>query len=236
MIIKILLFPVILLLVLYFIIAQVVPTAKSISAQKALIAQEQEKLQAAQARLQKVQDFQNNIDAHPDEMAYVNDFVPNDQKQELLLSDIAQLAEQSGINLFSVGFSDSERSVSSANDNAERVIEAKLIVNGTYENFKAFADRLFRMRRLYAFKTFDITKGEQRTVNVEGGENENAQGLVLSGVISFAYHYIPGKAQLPPSSIGKPINYDLIDTVMQATAQTNPLVPQPNNRPNPFLP
>lgn len=237
MIIRILLFPVILLLVLYFIIAQVVPSAKAISATKDSIEQQEETLAMAQARLDKVTAFQQEIESHSDEMDYVKDFVPNDQREEILLSDISQLAEETGISLFSVGFSEGRHDVRSgaATDGQSHLIEGKMIVSGSYDDFQEFTHKLFRMKRLYTFKTFDLTKSEQEEKNDEG-EEAVEQELMLSGVISFAYGYIPGMGEISPSSIGNPINFDLINTVMNATANTEPLVSEKTNRSNPFLP
>ncbi len=239
MIIRILLFPVILLLVLYFIIAQVVPSVKAASATKDSIKQQEELLTQAQARLNKVTVFQQEIQSHATEMNYVKDFVPNDQREEILLSDISQLAEESNVSLFSVGFSEGRNDVRSgaATDGRPNLIEGKLIVNGSYDNFKTFMHKLFRMKRLYAFKTFELTKNEQKKNDKkEGEEDAPEQDLMLSGVVSFAYGYIPGVGAISPTSIGNPINFSLIDTTMNATSNTEPLVTEKTNRPNPFLP
>jgi len=237
MIIRILMFPVILLLVLYFIIAQVVPTARAISATKDNIVQVEKKLATAQRQLSEVQAFQSNIDAHPSEQAYVMDFVPNNQREEILLSDIDQLAKSTGVSLFSVGFSEGQQSVRSSAMTSGRphLIEGKMIISGTYENLKNFTHQLFRIKRLYSFKTFDLTKSDKKQ---KEGEDEEAtqQELVLSGVISFAYGYVPGMSQISPSDMDQSINFDFIDTIMQATSQTQPLVSEPENRKNPFLP
>ena len=148
---------------------------------------------------------------------------------------ISQLAKETNISLFSVGFSEGRHDVRSgaATDGRPHLIEGKMIVSGSYDNFQKFTHKLFRMKRLYTFKTFDLTKSEQ-----EKSDDEEAvpQDLMLSGVISFAYGYIPGVGSIPPTSIGNPINFDLINTVMNATANTEPLVTEKTNRPNPFLP
>jgi len=235
MIIRILLFPVILLLVLYFVIAQVVPSAKAISATKDSIEQQETTLATARKHLNKVTSFQQDIQAHSAEMDYVMNFVPNDQREEILLSDISQLAEQTGISLFSVGFSEGRQDVRSgaATDGRPYLIEGKLIASGSYDNFQSFMHKLFRMKRLYSFKTFDLTKNEQKEVE---GEEAVPQELMLSGVVSFAYGYIPGVGTISPASIGDSINFDLISTVMNATSNTEPLVAEKSNRPNPFLP
>ncbi len=236
MIIRILLFPVILLLVLYFVIAQIVPLMKTASATRSLITQQEEELTQAQERLNKVTAFQQEIQSHSTEMDYVSDFVPNDQREEILLSDISQMADESNISLFSVGFSEGRSDVRSgaATDGRPNLIEGKLIMNGTYDNLKIFMHKLFRIKRLYEFKTFELTKNEQKNKSEE--ENDAEQELVLSGSISFAYGYIPGTGEISPADIGTPVNFDLIDTVMSATSNTNPLVTEKKNRPNPFLP
>jgi Tfp pilus assembly protein PilO len=230
-----LLFPVVLLLVLYFVIAQVVPSAKAISATKDSIKQQEITLAKAKERLNKVTSFQQEIESHSQEMDYVMNFVPNDQREEILLSDISQMAQESGVNLFSVGFSEGRSDVRSgaATDEKSHLIEGKMIISGSYDNLKKFTHKLFRIKRLYTFKTFDLTKAEQKK---KDEEDATPQELVLSGVISFAYGYIPGVGAISPATIGTPINFDLIDTVMNATTNTQPLVTQKKNRPNPFLP
>jgi len=235
MIIRILLFPVILLLVLYFIIAQVVPSAKAISATKDSIEQQEAALARAQERLDKVTAFQQEIELHSAEMDYVMSFVPNDQREEILLSDISQLAEEANISLFSVGFSEGHHDVRSgaATDGKTHLIEGKMIVSGSYDDFQKFMHKLFRMKRLYTFKTFNLTKAEQKE---NDDEEDVSQTLMLSGVVSFAYGYIPGVGAISPTSIGNPINFELINTIMNATANTQPLVTEKTKRPNPFLP
>jgi Tfp pilus assembly protein PilO len=212
-----------------------VPSAKAISATKNSIKQQEEMLVTAQEHLDKVTSFQQEIEMHSTEMDYVMNFVPNDQREEILLSDISQLAEETNISLFSVGFSEGRHDVRSgaATDGRPHLIEGKMIVNGSYDDFQEFMHRLFRMKRLYTFKTFDLTKNDK-----EKNEDQEVapESLMLSGVVSFAYGYIPGVGTIAPSSIGNPINFDLINTVMDATANTKPLVTEKTNRPNPFLP
>lgn len=234
MIIKILLFPVLLLLVLYFVIAQVVPTAQSISAKKDDIVKEEVKLQQAIEDVAKAEAFKSEVAAHPDEQAFTMDFVPNDQREEILLSDVSQIATNTGISLFSMGFSEGRSDVRSdaATDNRPHLIEGKIIVSGTYDNFKQFMHQMFRIQRLYSFKTFDLTKVEQE----EPEEGETKSELMLNGVVSFAYDYIPGMGVVSSSAAQQSIDYDLIKTVMDASSDTDPLVTEMHHRSNPFLP
>jgi len=239
MIVKMLIFPVILLIILYFSIAFIVPTAKLIPKAKEDIAQKEATLAKAKKQLGEVQAFQQDIDGHPAEVEYISDFVPNNQREEILLSDISQLAKESGVNLFSVGFSEGRAKTVSKSDgetdiNQAQFIESKMIASGNYDSFKKFAHKLFRIKRLYDFKTFDLSKVEQKK-NEDGEEQQNSEP-VLNGTISFTYEYIPGKAQVSFNSIGKSIDYELINAIMNSTSQTSPLVPEPNNRKNPFLP
>ncbi len=235
MIIRILLFPVILLLVLYFVIALVVPTTRSISAEKKTVEQRTIALDTAQKKLGDVKAYVQEVSSHSREKDFVSDFVPNDQREEILLSDISQLAEKTGVSLFSVGFSEGRQDVrsSAAADEKAHLIEGKMIVSGTYENFKKFSHELFHVKRLYAFKTFDLTKVE---LEKKEGEENTPQEQMLSGVVSFAYGYIPGQAQINPTTFTQKTNFDFIDGVIKATTQTKPLESRPTNRSNPFLP
>ena len=95
-------------------------------------------------------------------------------------------------------------------------------------------NKMFLIKRLYQFKTFDLTKIEQE--KIEELEGEEKQELMLSGVLSFAYSYIPGVGTINPTNIGDPIDFDLINTVMKATAQTELLKTEESYRANPFLP
>ncbi len=124
MIIKMLLFPVVLLLVLYFIIAKIVPATQDISATKSNITQEEKKLTIANEQLKKIENFKQQIQQHPDEVDYTMDFLPNDQKEEILLSDISQIAEKNNISLFSVSFAEGGQGVRSSakTDGSARLI------------------------------------------------------------------------------------------------------------------
>ncbi len=237
MIIRILMFPVILLLVMYFVIGQVVPIWKSVSAEKQLIIQKEESLAAANSKLNSVKSFVQSVKSHSTEVDFVNDFVPNDQREEILLSDVSQLAEKTGVSLFSMGFAEGRQDVksSAATDQASYLIEGKMLVSGTYESVKKFSNELFHLKRLYAFKTFELTKVEKKDAK-EGEEDAVPQEQLLSGVITFAYGYIPGEEKIDPTYFNQVVDYDLIDTVMNSSAETDKLVTEPKQRVNPFLP
>lgn len=231
MIIRIMMFPVILLLVLYFAIALVVPTYNAIAAEKILIGQKEQELAKAELQQQKVSSFIDEVKAHDTEKEFVLNFLPNDQQEEILINDIAQLAETTETSLFSVGFSDGGDSTTTKQ--TAQLIEGRMIVTGTYESLKSFMEQLFHIDRLYTFKTIDIAKAEE----TKGDDEEEDQGpQFLSATMSFAYGYIPGEAAVSPTIFNQEIDYDLIDTVMASVAQTNPLVAEPQNRENPFLP
>jgi Tfp pilus assembly protein PilO len=235
MIVKILLFPLAIILVLYFVIAKVVPSAQAITVTKEAIVQAEEKLVDAQNQLQQVHDFKQTIEEHPKEVAYVADFVPNNQREEILLSDISQLADDNNISLFSVSFTGNNQKTSNNTD--VKFIGANLVASGSYEDFKRFTHQLFRIKRLYDFKTIDLTKSEKEIeAAIVEGEEIQPQGLNLSGNISFTYGYVPGLGEVSATTMSESINFDLINTVAQTTANTEPLVVDSSQRSNPFLP
>ncbi len=234
MIIRILMFPVILLVVLYIVIGRIVPTAKVISADRVEVAAKTRELADANDRKSKLDSFAASVKQHPQQQEFVLHFVPNNQREEILLSDISQMAQDAGLFLFSVGFAEGRqdaRSGAVAQDRAN-YIEAKMIATGSYDAFKKFADQLFRIKRLYAFKTFELSK--QLQVQKEG-EAPVSQD-VLDGVVSFTYGYIPGQAHVDPATFNPTADFDKIDTVMNAATQTDPLAAEAQERPNPFLP
>lgn len=232
MIIKILMFPIILLLILYFAIAQVVPTYESIQLGKAKKIELEKDLQDANDRADQIDAFVQSVRSHASEKEFVLDFVPNDQKEEILINDIVQIAENSDIDLFSIGFADGGNTKKVSGHTAN-LIEGRLIVSGTYNGFQKFFDQMFRLDRLYAFKTIDLVKPDKKE-DAEGGEVQSEQ--MLNGTVTFAYGYAPGRIAVDPAVFSSDINYKLIGTVMQAVAPTNPLVAEPQNRENPFLP
>lgn len=234
MIIRILMFPVMLLIVLYCVIALIMPTMKEITAEKDTIEQKMTERDGAQQRLDKVKTIVASVNSHDAERGFVMNFLPTDQQEEILLSDVSQLATKSGVSLFSMGFAEGRSDVRSAasSDGRPYLIEGKMIASGSYENFEKFIAELFHLKRLYAFKTIELTKGEQ-----EKKEGETApQPQVLSGVISFAYGFIPGQVHIGPNQVQRDVDYDVINTIMRSSAQTNPLKAEPQNRVNPFLP
>lgn len=233
MIIRILMFPIALLLVLYFVIAQVVPTYRAIAAEKATITQKQKALTAVEKKKNEVDTFIRDVKAHSAEQDFVSSFVPNDQQEEVLINDVSQIAEKSGVELFSIGFSEGRSDVrSAAAGGGAHLIEGRMIVSGTYESFITFLNQMFHIDRLYAFKTIDLVK-----VEVDDLEEGQVQGpQILNGTVSFAYGYIPGQAIADPTAFNQGIDYKLINTVMNSIAQTDPLVSEPRHRTNPFLP
>lgn len=234
MIIRILMFPVVLFIVLYIVIGRVVPTVKNIGATRTEIATKKAELSEANTKLTKIKEFSASIDSHPQEQAFVLQFVPNNQREELILNDISQMANAAGVSLFSVGFAESRQDALSGATASNRAnyIEAKMIATGSYESFKNFADQLFRIKRLYAFKSFELSKQNNTT---KEGKDAATQDM-LDGVISFTYGYIPGQAHADPSTFQPIADFDDITTVMNAATRTEPLTPEPQHRPNPFLP
>ena len=234
MIIRILMFPVILLIVLYIVIGRVVPTAKLISADRVEVAAKTQELAEARDKLNRMNSFATSVEQHPEQRDFVLHFVPNNQREEIILSDVSQMAQDAGLWLFSVGFAEGRQDAQSGAtaQNRANYIEAKMIATGSYDAFKKFADQLFRIKRLYAFKTFELSK--QNQVQKEG-EAPVSQD-VLDGVVSFTYGYIPGQAHVDPVTFNPTVDFDKIDTVMNAATQTDPLVAEPQERPNPFLP
>lgn len=234
MIIRILMFPVILLIVLYIVIGHIVPTAKLISADRAEVATRTQERDAANEKLTKMTSFVNSIDQHPQEQEFVLHFVPNNQREEIILSDVSQMASDAGLSLFSVGFAEGRQDAQSGAtaQNRANYIEAKMIATGPYDAFKKFADQLFRIKRLYAFKSFELSK--QNQIQKEG-EAPVSQDM-LDGVVSFTYGYIPGQAHVDPVTFTPSVDFDQIGTVMRAATQTDPLVSEAQERPNPFLP
>jgi Tfp pilus assembly protein PilO len=231
MILRILLFPVVLLLVLYFAIAQVVPTYQAIKAEQSNKEQKQKTLAAAEKKLAQVNQFVSDVESHSEEKDFTLTYLPNDQREEALINDIWQIAELSGetFNLFSIGFSDGG-GTGQVSGHTARLIEGRLIVSGTYEEFQRFFDQMFRLDRLYTFKTIDLTKPERK----EQEEQEGPQ--ILSGTVAFAYGYVPGEVAIDPTVFEQNIDYELISTIKDAVAPTEPLVTHPEQRNNPFLP
>ncbi|XLQ20408.1 MAG: type 4a pilus biogenesis protein PilO [Candidatus Moraniibacteriota bacterium] len=231
MIIKMLMFPAIILLILYFAIAHIVPTSKAITSTQNTIVKKQVELQIIRDDAAKTEQFKKDIESHPEENAYVLKFVPNDPREEILLSDISQLAEESNVNLFSIGFSGGDINSNSKDAATTKYMEGKMIVNGTYEELKDFSDKLFHMKRLYSFKSIDLTKADK-----DSEDGEVQQNLTLSSVISFTYGFVPGLATITSSQIGDDVNIDLINIVKNSTAETDTLKSEPEERVNPFLP
>lgn len=228
MVIRILLFPVVLMLVLYFVIVLIVPTHDAITAEKKIIVQKEKTRDAVKAKQNQVAEFISGVNTHPAEKEFLLDFLPQDKQEETLINDISQLAEKTEVSLFSIGFTNGESTTKSVQD--VRLIEGRMIVSGTYENLQAFMDQLFHIDRFYAFRTSSIVKPEQDKV-AEGQDSK-----YLNGTINFAYGNMPGVATINSTVFDQKIDYALIATLLNTAAQTDPLVPEVQNRTNPFLP
>jgi Tfp pilus assembly protein PilO len=230
MIIKMLLFPVALLAVLYLVIAQLVPAFKDQAKFKEDIKAEQSNLQTAQMELERISSFEQEVQSKTEEKKFMAHFVPNGKKEEILLNDIPQLAAAGNVSLFAVSFSAGERK--DKNSEVESV-EGQMIITGTYGSIKDFMHKMYRIGRLYDFKSLSLTKMEQKTKDGE----EIAEGEpTLSGVVAFTYKYIPGKATASADIANAEINFELIDTIMNSMSKTNDLKTEKQYRANPFLP
>lgn len=231
MIIRMLMFPVILLLVLYSVISLVIPTYQEITAEKTNIEAKMKTKTDAEQQLNQVNVVAKSVESHPEEKDFVLSFVPSDQQEENLLNDISQLATKANVSLFSVGFGKDGSDINDAADQSLQYIGGQIIASGSYENIKKFSEELFHMKRMYVFRGFELAKVEKN--NAEG---EASQEQVLSASISFAYGYIPGEMIVSATSMSKQIDYEKISAVMNSTVNTDPLGAELQQRNNPFLP
>ena len=237
MVFRILLFPVILFLFLYIAIVLVVPTYQSIGAAEARMENKEKELIEANTKLEEVDTFIQGVKSHPEEEEFAFDFVPDDQREEHIINDVWQIADQSKgesetFNLFSIGFADggsrSEKKVTGGTS----LIEGRVIVSGTYDEFQRFFDQMFRFNRLYTFKTISIAKPDKQEENEDGTTGPQ----ILSGTVTFAYGYVPNASAASSFVFSDPIDYDLISTVKNAVALETPLDSRAEERNNPFLP
>ncbi|PID52652.1 MAG: hypothetical protein CR972_00710 [Candidatus Moraniibacteriota bacterium] len=228
-------FPIALFLFLYVVIAQIVPTYQSVRSAGVILETKGEELEEAKKKLNIVDAFISDIEAHPDEKEFVASFLPNEQKEEIITNDIWQIARDAQVQngffeLFSLGFSDTGTKKSKSSVRDTKLIEGRVVVSGTYTEIQKFIDQLFRFDRLYAFKAINITKPD-----VKKGE-ENIGPQILSGSIAFAFAYAPERKVTETALLGESIDYDLIKTVMNSVASKTPLVSESHQRQDPFLP
>ncbi len=241
MILRILAFPVILFIFLYIVIGRVVPAYRAVQTAQTQKEQKMEELQKTQQKLQKVDVLVRDVQNHPNEQEFLSTYLPVGPKEELITNDMWRIVERAKgeggtLSMFSIGFTDEDIRSDKEAVHDTNLMQTQVIVNGTYDEFKKLIDHLFRFNRLYAFKTIEITKPEQKKNDQEQGELVDEGTQILSGTITFSYNYIPQQTAMNNMKTFHSVQYDMIEKIESAVSTQDPLVDYPKQRNNPFLP
>lgn len=228
-------FPIIIIVLIYFSIAFVVPTFREAADIRAQNHLQEEHKNTLEEKLLVLQDFVADINQHTSEREFLDTFIPVDPQEQDIVNAVSHLAEESQVTLFTLGFSEhfNNRNYRTTDDEVPvQYVESTMALTGEYENIYAFLDKLFRINRLYAFNSLQIEK-----IVFEGDDEANAQNqpTQLSVTVSFQFAYMPLTEQLNVNQLHA-VDYENVTRVQSAIATTGDIVTQPQQRSNPFNP
>jgi Tfp pilus assembly protein PilO len=202
---KILLVPVLIVLIIIMAIWVVFPSLQDLNNKKVDLEKATFKLSDIQNKNDKADILSQSLNSNTDKLNTVLTYIPNQEKEEEIISNLNSLASSSGLSVFSMTVAPVEKTEeivavdASATgapvdgtgvmpvEAAKPVIsnfKVNLGVAGSYENIKNFLGKVASLRR------FNIVAGLKISKNTTVKSEEQASSNNLQANVSFNFNYI----------------------------------------------
>ncbi len=225
---KIILFPFVIIIAIYATIVFIVPTFKENSSLKVEIKNQEIRKEKLNADLTILNNFISDANNHKIEQGFLENFVPKDVKEDVLINNISRYASESGTTLVGLSF-EPELKKKTELQNIEK-IKSNISVTGTYENLYKFIERMFVINRLYTFVGGNIEAVQNTT------ESENSPSDQLKLDLSFEYFNIASGGTIKDVKKLGDVNYEKITKIKNKVNNVKDIEAQIQARQNPFAP
>ncbi|MFZ2187601.1 MAG: hypothetical protein WAV46_03210 [Candidatus Moraniibacteriota bacterium] len=241
---KILIVPFFLVMALILSIGYIKPDFDAILAKKAEIAAQDEMLANVDSVLNNIRTLNSSLDRDAAAENFVLRYLPYTLNQDQTIDAFNYLAAQSGLIITGMDLKQPPVLVSvevAANGSplAAGAPEAQTFVftgnvTGSYENIKAFFDRLAHVDRFQKIQSFSLQKNEETVAATK----ESGNTADLKGTFVTAYGYLPKKpvasALHVPVFLSPELHFSDIAALQAQITNLSTLEKGPAGKPNPF--
>ncbi len=228
---SIIFFPIVLILVIYMVIGQIIPTYKEARTQQKENAQQMAEVAKQEEKLAAIARFVDSVAQHEEERAFLDEFVPADTTEQQLINSLPQYSDNRGVYLADLNVAGAEGGVQGS---AIGLSTGSFTVMGDYDQLLAFMQNLFRMGRLYTFDNASITKLGELERRVPPEFLLGPDSLVLQA--DFHYANVEKQPTVTVKEFDRVLSFESIAAIKAATEKTNPIVLESVARNNPFVP
>lgn len=230
---KIILFPVIVIVAIYFVIAFVVPQYQEMQLLRTDVKQKEVALKDLEVTFDEVSESVRKIKQNGEENTFISDMMPSDAKEDELVNAASRFSTKNTTDLFTIGFGQNNSSNNNQLDKTPKVaiVEGTVIATGTYDQIFGFMRDLFRMKRSHGFQELSIAK-----IDASDPGEEASPGQQMEMTAVFGYHYLPTENEEIATTSLRAVSYDIVKEIRNGVESVEAISGDPEQRPNPFLP
>jgi Tfp pilus assembly protein PilO len=230
---KIILLPLMIIVIIYFVIFHLVPSFKETLALRDTRDAKIVELEKVKKQKNDLIKFMNEVDNHQSEMNFVSNYIPKDPKENDILNIINQKAKEDNVALLIIGFQD--RLSQEKSEDVDSVVMSSTEVNmnfvGSYDDVKNFLKKVFYINRSYTLESLKIEK-----LVSNKSEDKPTGSLNIKAVFNFKY--IPNDLSISTNDISNGLkdNYKFVNEIIEKSIQSTELEKTVPGRVNPFMP
>ena len=251
---KILFFPIVMLLVIYISIMWIWPMVTKMETVKIDLEQKNNELQEILKKKGNIDLLKNTLNQNKDKEQMVISYLPNDKNEEKIINNVYNMTTSAGVILINMSLEEMKPSVAeqqnsgsispiiSSSDisgqtdmapigtkNEVKIIKARINVAGSYEYIKIFLDQLKNSGMHINIASALISQQE----NLAAKEGENTNNLTAK--IEADFGYLPQtKAKIDLKST---LDFSVVDKISSAVAKSATSIELDSvGKVNPFLP
>lgn len=231
----IILFPIVLIIVVYIAAGQVIPRlrdASNIVTQNKI--QEVEKVKQEE-QISRIVSFADSLERRSGEIEFLKEYAPKDPAEQEIINTVSQFATKHNVILSELSLANSDssrRGTVSGSVEGVGSVASSISVVGEYSDIISFLRDTFHMKRLNSFNVMSLEKGE----NASNELGEEIQNDNLTLTISFDYGYLTNIPQVVVADIDNIIELNDIGAISQIMENVNDIDSVVSERDNPFKP
>lgn len=195
---KILFFPVAVIVAIWASIWVIKPDIMKIKSDMALIETKETELQNVQNKLKTINSLVASLDANAGKVKVINDYLPVVRDEEEIINKINQRASDSKVKLFLLSINDPDSSQGAkkvpvpADPELVEPVKVKTVsvsatVVGDYEDIRTFLNHIHSMERINNIRSTEIGYGQSNN----GTDKSSGTGSELTATIDMDFDFFP---------------------------------------------